>query len=438
MEDTLQKVFSAIIAVIIFFLLPLYMAFEKKDDISYSLALKITSSFVDEVRSKGYMTIDMYNNFVSDLAVTDNDYDISIEHISYKYEPVIYAYKDGVQYTFDYNLYKMLVSNNKITIDGITYTDVKLSYKVNEIRYTTDQILNVMDQDAVTSENAILNKIEYSYDESNNVFKYDSTNKSYLDKYITLDKSEISSVSGLYRTPSGKTIYPMNKGDKFTVVIKNTNISIASILFNTLTFGANSGANTKVYINYGGTIQNEEYRHTIIDTDLVEEEVSQYEESLDEEGRKNIYKDGQSYYLSGGLKNVGYYLVRNDNYHEAEVSMNSDHISITNKENGYRTYVATSNKIDLTNYSKLCVDIEGDSNNSSNSSTWISVSSLGNYQNVEVNDTSKQTLYASNKVYGLNKRVTLEVDISEVDTSAYIVISFAHTNSLKIYSIWLE
>ena len=62
----------------------------------------------------------------------------------------------------------------------------------------------------------------------------------------------------------------MNVGDEFTVVIKNTNTSIASMLFNTLTFGANTGTNTKVYINYGGTIKNEEYRTTLIDTSVKE------------------------------------------------------------------------------------------------------------------------------------------------------------------------
>ncbi|MNI59215.1 hypothetical protein D3C73_1143670 [compost metagenome] len=32
------------------------------------------------------------------------------------------------------------------------------------------------------------------------------------------------------------------------------------MLFNALTLGANSGNNTRVYINYGGTVINESYR----------------------------------------------------------------------------------------------------------------------------------------------------------------------------------
>ena len=57
MEDNLQRVFSVLISVLILFLMPLYITFEKMDDISYSLALKITSNFVDNVNAKGYNTI---------------------------------------------------------------------------------------------------------------------------------------------------------------------------------------------------------------------------------------------------------------------------------------------------------------------------------------------------------------------------------------------
>ena len=85
MDGILQKVFSILIAVVILFILPVYVAYEKKDDISYALALKITTDFVDNVNSKGYITSDMYNDFITKLAVTQNSYDIYMEHTSKKY-----------------------------------------------------------------------------------------------------------------------------------------------------------------------------------------------------------------------------------------------------------------------------------------------------------------------------------------------------------------
>lgn len=85
----------------------------------------------------------------------------------------------------------------------------------------------------------------------------------------------------------------------------------------------------------------------------------------------------------------------------------------------------------------MYVDLEGNTG-SEQSSTWISVSSLGYYNDVEVNDKTKQTLYGGTRIPSLNTRTTMELDVSDINTSAYIVVSFAHTNSLKIYSIWLE
>ena len=81
MEDNLQRIFSILISVFIFFILPLYITYEKVDDISYSLVLKITSNFVDNVTSKGYISKNMYEEFVNALETTHNTYDIKLEHI---------------------------------------------------------------------------------------------------------------------------------------------------------------------------------------------------------------------------------------------------------------------------------------------------------------------------------------------------------------------
>ena len=254
MEDTLQKVFGILIGVIIFFLLPLYIAFEKKDDISYSLALKITTNFVDNVKSKGYITRKMYDDFNSTLAVTGNAYDIKLEHVSKKYYPVIYAYDNNyqnVQAQFDYNTYQEGFRNNEIIKDGITYKNLVLAYDTEKIRYTEKIILDTLDR-----KEQIIKPI---FDGNTNV-----------DYYKSLGYLDLPPVSDMYRTSDNDVIYSMSQGDEFTVIIKNTNTTIASVLFNTLTFGANTGNDTKVYINYGGTIQNEEYRNIVLDDFSIE------------------------------------------------------------------------------------------------------------------------------------------------------------------------
>lgn len=249
MEDTLQRVFAILIAVIIFFLLPLYIAFEKKDDISYSLALRITTNFVDNVKSKGYISKEMYDNFISRLAVTGNVYDIQLEHVAKKYNPVIYSYDDEfkeIKEKFDYNVYKDQFENGQINASTGIHKNLVLAHELSEIRYNEGQIIESLDLNEQV------------------VKRIDSTTTE-IDNYKAINKEDIPVISGLYRTADNKALYPMSTGDEFTVVIKNTNTTIASVLFNTLTFGANTGNDTKIYINYGGTIQAEEYRKTVLE-----------------------------------------------------------------------------------------------------------------------------------------------------------------------------
>lgn len=264
MEDVVQRVFAILISVIIFFLFPLYIAFEKKDDISYALALKITSNFVDNVTSKGYITTSMYDKFISDLSITGNIYDVKIEHRAKKYNPVIQEYgsdfkRIGTSGDLDYFIYKDrledLDKDEDLDIDkstgdkyikgnsnNISYKDKRyqVGYKENEEIYNWEQISKIL-------ENSETSMSSEEYKENYNSSEYGSyiVIKTLIDSDLTEDNNQI---------------YPMSEGDEFNVIIKNTNTTIASVLFNALTLGANAENDTKVYINYGGTIQNEEYR----------------------------------------------------------------------------------------------------------------------------------------------------------------------------------
>lgn len=79
MKDNLSIIISMIIFVILIVIFPLYNYFERQDDMSYNLALKTTTNFVDEVTNAGYLDQDMYNRFVDELANTGNVYDIQLE-----------------------------------------------------------------------------------------------------------------------------------------------------------------------------------------------------------------------------------------------------------------------------------------------------------------------------------------------------------------------
>ena len=245
MEEVVQRVFAILISVIIFFLLPLYIAFEKKDDIAYSLALRVTTDFVDNVTSKGYLTIDMYNKFISDLSLTDNVYNISLEYIAKEYNPIIQIKNKNTNEIineYDYLVAKKLYDDYQNGLNEDLLTDnsldstngeVQLTYKLTETKYYTDQILKMIE----SSDTEHISDSEYAA----------KTSVDDLPTFMRIYGEE------------DKGLLPMNEGDQFNVIIRNQNTTIATVLFNTLTFGANSGNDTKVYVNYGGTIQNQEY-----------------------------------------------------------------------------------------------------------------------------------------------------------------------------------
>lgn len=244
MDGALQKVVSIIIAVVILFILPVYIAYEKRDDISYALALKITTDFVDNVNSKGYITSEMYTDYITKLAVTQNSYDIYLEHTAKKYNPVIYSYTDDlktIRAKFDYNLYKEQFEDGEITIaDGAnagTYKNLILAYDLAEKKFNEEQILSVIS----------------------------STNKPLainmnLDAYKGVNYRDLPAVVSIYMPDKSTGVYTMNEGDEFSVIVKNKNTTMASVIYNVITFGASARNNTKIYVNYGGTVKAEQYR----------------------------------------------------------------------------------------------------------------------------------------------------------------------------------
>jgi hypothetical protein len=79
MKDTLSMIVATIFLVILLLLLPLYNYFERQDDISYNVALKAVTTFVDEVTNNGYIDQTSYDNFINRLGQTANSYDVQVE-----------------------------------------------------------------------------------------------------------------------------------------------------------------------------------------------------------------------------------------------------------------------------------------------------------------------------------------------------------------------
>lgn len=251
MDDNLQRVFSVLISILIFFILPLYITFEKLDDISYSLALKITSNFVDNVTAKGYISEEMYNDFVTRLSSTGNVYEVKLEHVSKKYTPAYYLYNDNGEIKFkkDYSEYIDWLNGNPAS------TNAKLSYSTSEVKYSEKQILSVIKNNDDTKPFSEMTTFEYS-----NMNLEDIPVIPYMYANYNVSKDDSGNITSQINNEN--KIYTMNKGDEFNVRVRNENVTIATVLFNAFTLGVGGTENnTRVYINYGGTIQEEEYRN---------------------------------------------------------------------------------------------------------------------------------------------------------------------------------
>ena len=245
MEENVQRIFSIMIAVIVFFLLPMYIAFEKKDDISYALAVRMTSELIENVKSNGYLSRSMYDDFVSELSSTGNTYEIKMEHKAYKYNPVICSYTSNtytdLRETFEYDVYRDQYTAGTITYGGAPYVNLLLSYVRNEEVYTEDQILAVLG----TPNNIVYTGMSPA-------------------AYANVGISNIPLEPNLYSSGLLGAVYTMSKGDEFSVRIRNTNTTTAEVFFNALTLGMTSGQMPRVYMNYGCSIQNEKYKNWVV------------------------------------------------------------------------------------------------------------------------------------------------------------------------------
>ncbi len=86
--NSFLKIFAVLIAVLLLYLYPIAETFDQQDNISELVVLKATTTFVDAVRDKGFVSPTMYSDFMETIAATGNTFDVQMEHGSKKYVPV--------------------------------------------------------------------------------------------------------------------------------------------------------------------------------------------------------------------------------------------------------------------------------------------------------------------------------------------------------------
>ncbi|GGO07224.1 hypothetical protein [Saccharibacillus kuerlensis] len=80
-------IFAALLAVLLLFMYPLYEQARSQDKIANAIVQGAATHFIDSVRTKGYITPQMYEEFNTKLAATGNQYDVQLEHLHKRYNP---------------------------------------------------------------------------------------------------------------------------------------------------------------------------------------------------------------------------------------------------------------------------------------------------------------------------------------------------------------
>ncbi|GGH22699.1 hypothetical protein [Paenibacillus segetis] len=87
MTNALSKITAALLAVLLLYLVPATQATEREEDIRILSAYNTLVQFTDAVRNKGYLSAQMYEDFVVEIGATGYVYNIDLEHRHKKYHP---------------------------------------------------------------------------------------------------------------------------------------------------------------------------------------------------------------------------------------------------------------------------------------------------------------------------------------------------------------
>lgn len=106
MPNPISKIFAVILGVLLMFYVPIYQSYQKQDDLIYQNVKQAVTQFVDNVRTKGYITPKMYEDFQNEISVGTYLFRTDITHKQKVYTPV---YTDTNtftgEYTVDYDEY---------------------------------------------------------------------------------------------------------------------------------------------------------------------------------------------------------------------------------------------------------------------------------------------------------------------------------------------
>lgn len=138
--DSYEHIVDLIIAILIIFLFPLLYFGQKQDALMQMVVSSETKEFIDDVRSKGYLTKEIYDQYLEELSHTGLIYDVSMEHRQLIYEPE-YRFRTAEEIIGDQNNaysgsniyhYYAVTTNIPTVTDPIDNSGLTMNMETNE------------------------------------------------------------------------------------------------------------------------------------------------------------------------------------------------------------------------------------------------------------------------------------------------------------------
>lgn len=137
MSNALSLMAAALVACLLLYLYPVSQSYEQQDQISYNIVYKSVTTFVDSVRSKGYISPAMYNDFMNELDKSGNLYEIEMQHDQKLYNPVYDNPSDASTFQNRYEVYYDSVYTEDIL--SVLYPENELPVSDSERKYLLKQ-----------------------------------------------------------------------------------------------------------------------------------------------------------------------------------------------------------------------------------------------------------------------------------------------------------
>lgn len=126
MSDTLITIIGIFLAAILMFVFPLMTVSNTQDDISQVAVQSLVAEFVNNAATKGKITQDDYNTFISKLYATGNTYEVQLEHKIMTTNPNKGA-DDQLGENLYYSVYNSAIVDSTET--GVSYNEEYLMKK---------------------------------------------------------------------------------------------------------------------------------------------------------------------------------------------------------------------------------------------------------------------------------------------------------------------